>query len=339
MTISKASGPEAIRQLERAANQAEPKIARAMREGIQSLQARFSQQEIADMLENQGAEAVVAMMDQDVTNDALQPLSAAIAAAAMTGGETAAQVQETVTGARGQRVDFVFNTANPRVSEFARTQGSERIREVGNDIRAVTRQVVRDGINRGDNPRTTARRIRESIGLTARQEQSVANYRAALENGDREALNRALRDKRFDRSVLAAIDRDRPLSQDQIDRMVERYRARYVKYRSEVVGRTESTRAVQGAQHELMESYVDEGKIAREQIRRFWHTAMDERVRSSHRQIPALNADGVGQNEEFQTPLGPLMYPGDPSGTAANVAMCRCAVFSRVVSMELIEAA
>ena len=60
-------------------------------------------------------------------------------------------------------------------------------------------------------------------------------------------------------------------------------------------------------------------------------------MRNSHLQIPGLNESGRGQNEKFITPLGPLLYPADPDGTAANVINCRCAVFARIVSAGLLK--
>ena len=66
-------------------------------------------------------------------------------------------------------------------------------------------------------------------------------------------------------------------------------------------------------------------------VRRFWNTQGDERVRGSHMRIPRLNPKGRGLNSPFKTPLGDLLYPGDSQrGTAANVVNCRCFVETNV---------
>lgn len=151
------------------------------------------------------------------------------------------------------------------------------------------------------------------------------------------ALERKLRDRRFDGTVRRAVREGQRLSPAQIDRMVDRYRDRYIKYRSEVIARTEAIRAVQGGQQALLESYVADGRIARQQIRRFWHYSHDGRTRSSHRAIPGMNQEGVGMEEAFKTPLGPLKFPGDPNGRAENTINCRCTAFPRIVAPELME--
>lgn len=53
--------------------------------------------------------------------------------------------------------------------------------------------------------------------------------------------------------------------------------------------------------------------------RRFWQTADDERVRHTHRQVSAMNPDGVQLAEPFETPFGPRMNAPLEWG-------CRCKV-------------
>ena len=50
--------------------------------------------------------------------------------------------------------------------------------------------------------------------------------------------------------------------------MVERYRERYVKYRAEVIGRTEALRAVHAGNYEGYLQAIDEGAINREELQR-----------------------------------------------------------------------
>ena len=338
--IGKITGDEAEAALERVADKLEPRIARAFEESLNNLRGRVSEDRLVELIESGDISAIVnEVLGEQVTRDAFQSVSAAIAAAVYSGASAAADIQPSVIGPRGTEIRFVFNQANPRLAEFAQTQTATRVREISEDVRQVTRDVISEGATRGDNPRTTARRVRESIGLTRKQQGSVQNYRRMLETLDRDALERELRDRRFDSSVRRAIARGEPLPQDKIDRMVERYRSRYIKHRSEVIARTESIKSVQGAQHELIQSYIDEGLIEEDQIRRFWRHTKDNRTRDDHRLIASMNPNGVGHNEPFQTPLGPLMYPGDPNGLPENIVNCRCSAFVRVVSRELTQEA
>ena len=336
MVAKRLTRDEYLDRIESLASKNERQVGEAFLRAVRGIRDLATLEQVADALESGGETALLQLFDSPDVSNELQVLSAAIGGAVMDGGRIAAETQPAVTGPRGGRVSFVFNQANPRLASFAERQTTQRVREITEDVRGVVRDVVRDEALAGRNPRDTARRIRESIGLTRRQERAVANYRRLLENGDRAALERALRDRRFDSSVRRAVSGDRALSDDQIDRMVGRYRERYLRYRSETIARTETIRALSGANQEFLQGYIDSGEIDERQVRRFWHYTFDERTRAEHRQIPAMNPDGVGMNEPFQTPLGPLMFPGDPMGAVSNVANCRCSVYQRVISAELI---
>lgn len=335
--IEKLSGPEAVELLDKTARKMDPKIAQAFLDAMEGIRDRVNASQVASLLEQGRVDEVLAILSPELTEDALQGLQSAISQAVLDGGHAAAISQPPVIGVNSAPVSFVFNATNPELARYAQQITSTRIREISNGVREVARNVITEGVIRGDNPITTARKLRDTIGLTAKQSQAVDNYRRALENLDSNALKRGLRDRRSDGVITRAISNDKPLTPKQIESLVERYRKRYIKYRSNVIGRTESIRSVQGAQHALFQSYIDQGRIKEEQVRRFWHYTQDERTRNAHIQIPSMNEKGVGQNEPFQTPLGPLMFPGDPNGTVENVVQCRCACFVRVISLELLE--
>ena len=219
-----------------------------------------------------------------------------------------------------------FDQSNVRAVEMMALNRGQFIREVTESQRNSVYQAMSRGIRDGKNPREVARDFRDAIGLTPRQELAVANYRRGLESNDLSvSLNRALRDHRFDSTVRQAARDSKPLPAPQVDKMVGRYRDRYVKYRAEVVARTEGLRSVNEGAQELWEQVAEgESIIAENEIRRRWSISKDHRVRLWHRLIPALNPDGVRIKEPFRTPKGPLMYPGDPSGTADNTIQCRC---------------
>ncbi len=193
-------------------------------------------------------------------------------------------------------------------------------------------QAISRGFEEGLNPRGMARAFRDSIGLTQRQEQAVANYRTALEEGSSSSLDRKLRDARFDRTVRRSIEDGRPLTRPQVDRMVGRYRQRTLKYRSEVIGRTESLRATNGGQRDMLRAAVDEGDLRQDQLKREWNTAIDERVRDSH--SPMSGQEVTGTEIPFISGLGnELLYPGDPGAPAEDTVQCRCAVGTRIVKI------
>ena len=62
-------------------------------------------------------------------------------------------------------------------------------------------------------------------------------------------------------------------------------------------------------------------------MKREWVSAQDDRTRDTS-EADHVDADGqtVGMKEPFTVSGEKLMFPGDPSGSAANVINCRCAV-------------
>ena len=183
------------------------------------------------------------------------------------------------------------------------------------------------------NPREQARLFRNTIGLTESQEQAVRNFRRLLSAGrdgtpSTQALNRALSDGRFDRTVRRAIRQGDILSSAQVERMVDRYRERYVKYRAEVVARTEALRSVHEGTEEMYRQAIELGQFREDQLQRTWVTAGDERVRGSHR---ALNGEVRGLDGVWEAQGGTLRYPGDPNAPASESISCRCVLSTRVV--------
>jgi len=224
-------------------------------------------------------------------------------------------------------VTLDFDNVNERALAEMRRNQLRLIRQFSEKQRLATRQALQDGIRRGINPRDMAREFRRSIGLTDRQVRAVNNYRRMLEQLDSTALRRKLRDARFDRTFARAIKEGKGLSSDQIERMVGRYRDRYIKYRSEVIARTESLRAVHAGVDEMYQQAFDSGTLRPDALVRQWDTSKDDRVRSSHRTMDRQKRL-VGQT--FETGRGNQMrFPGDPEAPPSESVQDRCAVTTR----------
>ncbi|KFH18427.1 hypothetical protein ELZ19_06725 [Brucella abortus] len=225
------------------------------------------------------------------------------------------------------RIVVGFDQVNERAVAHMQRERLRLIREFTAEQRRATRAALVDGITRGLNPRDQARAFRQSIGLTERQQLAVQRYRSLLESGSSEALSRQLRDRRFDRTVARAARTGEPLTRAQVDRMVERYSDRYLRYRSEVIARTEALRAVHAGNDEMYRQAVESGHVAQEQLQRTWVTARDERVRHSH---SALGGQTRGLDEVWEAAGGVLRYPGDPEAPASETVQCRCALATRI---------
>lgn len=280
---------------------------------------------------------VAELLEQGRLDEAVRLLDAATAAnfarfTAATTGAYIASAQSTADEVfRELRLAVNFDQTNDFAVQQIRQNNLRLVNEFSSAQRDATYQALNRGVREGLNPRVQARQFRDSIGLTARQELAVANYRRALEQGDRSALTRALRDRRSDRSVLRAIEAGRPLPADRIDSLVERYRTRYIRYRSEVIARTEALRSVNEGNYELWRQSVADGFVDERRIRRSWVVTRDGRLRDSHAQVPVLNEGGVGLRERFLTGNGNLLlHPGDAQAPASDTVQCRCSVVTRL---------
>lgn len=230
-------------------------------------------------------------------------------------------------------VTIGFNPSLPRASEKIQQNKFEFVVGFTNAQREATQTALSAAFLEGHGPVKTARVFRDSIGLTDFQLQAVANYQRLLEMGDSQALDRALRDRRFDSSVERAIRGDEPLGAERINRMVDRYRERFLKLRAETIARTEGLRAMGLARQEALIQMVELTGIDPNDVTRTWHATKDHRVRDTHGGPGGLDGQVVGINESFVSSSDArLMFPGDTSlgAPAEEVINCRCVVTHKI---------
>lgn len=247
---------------------------------------------------------------------------------------TSVDISFTQTGASTANViaaitesQIFFDQTEPLAVQAMRANRAKLVREFTFEQRQATQEAIIDGIRRGLNPRAQALNFRDSIGLTRRQQQAVNNFRNMLENRDSNVLTRQLRDRRFDSTISRAIETDKPLTKQQISTMVQRYQERYIKYRGEVIGRTEALRSVHEANDIMFRQAIGNGDLNSDDIERQWVVTRDSRLRDSH-SLMAGQRRPVG--EPFLTGNGnTLMHPGDPNAPASDVIQCRCSVITR----------
>lgn len=304
-------------------DQQEARIAVIFRTAISDLKSELDLDELADLIE-QGR--VNEAMDR--LQYAAEQLGSASNVAFITAGQS---TSDFLRGANVARV--VFNAVNLNAVAAMQATRLELIREFTAEQRKAASMALVSGVEAGTNPIAAARNFRDSVGLTSTQWTHVASYRAALERvgfdpqAAENALGRALRDGRTDRSVMAAARAGRPLPADKIDMMVRRYTERYVKHRAEVIGRTEALRAVNQGNEEAYRQAIAAGEINADQLRREWRTRLDGRERKTHM---LLNGQVKGWGESWVTENGEIKYPGDPDAPAAETIQCRCALLTRI---------
>lgn len=217
---------------------------------------------------------------------------------------------------------IAFDPTNPRAAALIADSRARLMRELSAQQQASILQAVARVVNRGGGTQEIGRAFRDSIGLTTQQEAYVASYREQLSSLDSRALDRALRDSRYDSRLNRAISIDRPLTQRQIDTMVDRYRARAVMARADTIARTEALTGYSQARDESLRQMMQQTRLNSDRVLRVWHATHDDRVRDWHLSMEGQRAS---VDEPFIDGLGnAVMYPGDPSAPPETRINCRC---------------
>ena len=307
-------------------------------------------QAIADVANNADFERVVDAMNRgDIANAlravhldaaAFRPLDRAVAETFTGGGVASTDGLPTLRDPSGSRLVVGFNVRNPDAEAWLQNHSAELVREIVDDQRQAIRETLTTGMARGVNPRSVAldlvgrrgasgSRVGGVVGLTSSQADWVRAYRDELA-GDNPlaALERKLRDKRFDRTVRRYAKLGEPIPAELREKMVAAYKSRALRFRAEALARTEAMAALGESRKQAMQQAVASGALREELITKVWRSARDKRVRDTH---AAMDGQVVKLNEKFRSPGGALLdFPGDPSAPVGEVVNCRCAFETHV---------
>ncbi len=189
-----------------------------------------------------------------------------------------------------------FDGVNPRAVEWARAKSATLVQQVSETFKETVRTVIAEGIDEGITVRETARRLREDLGLTRSQSQSVRNFRRRL--------------------VEQGVPRE------TVQARTGRFASKVLRRRSLNIARTETIDAAFQGRQELWLQARDRGLIDEQTVRRRWIVTPDDRLdRRICLPMPGLPENqNVGLQELFTTGdgrqvLGPTAHP-----------QCRCDV-------------
>lgn len=305
------------KRLEELIGRLEPRMARRYRQVMQRVRSQRTLAQLEAALEG----GTIGTLLDDIEVAAKRLAEQSGAARALVAGEVSEYL--------GKNLDRLvsYDGSNPRaVAALARNR-LDLIQGLTTDQREAVGEALRIGHQLGYNPRKTAIAIRDSIGLTVEQTGWVANYRRALERNSRKALGYELRDARGDKAVEAAISRGTPLSQDRIDKLVDRYYSGVLRYRSETIARTETIRNAHEAHDEAYQQAIDDGHVDEDRLQQKWHTG--PRARAWHQ---TMNGQLRRWGQSFVSGKGTaIRRPGDPDAGASECANCNCGRSVRVL--------
>lgn len=317
-------------------DQYEPRIAAAFREAIEAIRSTVILARVVERLER--GDVAGALDALQIDKEAFSLLEIALQEAFTAGGAGIVAELPRITDPNGNRIVFSFGVRNYSAEQILRELSASMVTHIANDQREGIRFALQQGLSRGQNPRSTAldiigrqnpvtrRREGGIIGLTRHQIEFIERARANLASGDpklmRQYLSLATRDKRFDRSVTAAINAGKPVPVDMLTKIIGRLSDRNLKLRGEMLARTETMMALGSAREEGVRQQINSGKVQVQDVTKTWRTAGDKRVRHTHQ---ALNGKSVGVDESFTSLSGAsLRFPGDPRAPISEISGCRC---------------
>ena len=319
-----------------------PEIRKAFLGSISDVTSTTVLQSVVDAIEAGDIEQ--AFRSLGYSQAAMRPVTQMIERAFETGGVTVAgsAFPKRVSAPGGGTTVFRFDVRNSRAEAWLRDHSSDFVSRIGEETRTVIRDTVTAGVEAGRNPRNialdiigrvdpaTGRRVGGVVGLTQQQAAAVRRVREELASGERDQMmnyfNRVRRDKRFDRTVMKAINDGRPVDADTLGKIANRYSDSLLQLRGENIARTEALQSLNQSADMAMRQAIDEGLINNGDVTKEWDASGDKRVRPTH---AAMDGQRKGMDEPFTSPSGAqLMFPGDSSlgAGAEEVINCRCIV-------------
>lgn len=275
------------RTLHRLADAAYPALRREILAAFQALAQQVPRAELAALVAAQHTEAVLAVLD-----DALGTVATTLRTGVV--GTLLEQVALDAA-ARTPAVGLAtrFNVHDPEALQSIRQRIGDRITAISDTTRQSVRGILQRAFESGTPLVQQITAIAETVGLTPRQAASVARYQEGLRQSDTPpAQQTALVHRRIE-----ALKRQR----------------------AEVIARTEGIDAAISGQEERWNQMARNGFLDVTTARRFFVVTPDDRLCLICRQVPGLNAQGVGLRQEFQTPIGARHAP-------PIHVQCRCAV-------------
>jgi F like protein len=197
-------------------------------------------------------------------------------------GEAMAKAGKALTVPSDLGVGLRFDLTNPRAVDFIRRRAAELVTRVTDDTRLVLRELIDRAFGEGIPPAKLARLIEQHIGLLPKHAVAAENFRIRL-----------LADGK---------------AQAQVDKLVERYTKKLLRYRATNIARTEIMTASNRGQDELWRQRAEKGLLDLSSAKRVWIASDPCPI------CTELDGQEAGFNETF--PGGYDMPPIHPS--------CKC---------------
>lgn len=273
--------------LDRLAARLEPKLREAFLAAVTATQAAVDLEALALALETAGAgaaEVALKLAELEQALGRLRPvITQAFTRAAEIAVEQLGQVGATVT----------FDAANPRAAAWAADHAANLVVEITDAQRQAIRALIqRAQLAEGETWESVARQLRDVVGLTERQAQAVARFRAELVSDG--------------------------VGAKKVDQRAAKYAAAQLAARAETIARTEIQTATYQGQLEAWQQGMEQGELDPARTSRVWLVRDDDRLDTEV--CEPMDEQRRAWDKPFRTGDGRslMMPPAHPR--------CRCAV-------------
>lgn len=209
---------------------------------------------------------------------------------------------------------IAFDHLSPKVIDGIRTLESEAINTLKGDVKEITRTYIENGLRDGKAPAAVARELRSVIGMAPNQAAAVDNFESMLRAGDKEALTRVLRDKRYDRAIDKAFADD-GLTEAQIKTMTSAYKRKMIAYNANLNATTHTRDAYKLGQSLSWQDADAKGVIPEgfQAVKTWIHLDGQAHPRPEHE---AMNGETVPADENYSN--------GDSYAGEGDPWNCKC---------------
>lgn len=282
--IQKAVDRRTLARLERLARQMEPALRSAFLAAIRDAKSNITLQLVEQALRAIDPAAAIRAATGGLEFERMRDTLADIVEAS---GNITTQALARTTGT----LLASFDMTNPYAAQYARSEVGRLISGITQSTQEGIQRLIERGIVEGIDVRTSARQIRNMVGLTGQQADWVMNYEMRL-------LDRGIGD---------------------IDAKVERYANKLIRQRANTISRTETLDATNSGQQAAWKAAQDQGFLDKD-VRVTWIVARDERLCEVCAPMPMME-------ENRNVKVGGFFTTGDgrritrPQETHPN---CRC---------------
>lgn len=316
--------------------QFEPLVRKAFLDAIADISSNIVLRRIVERLEKGDISGAIDAMF--IEEAAFNPLEEALRQAFNAGGVDTVSTMPALKDPEGHTVVIRWDARNVVAENWLRDHSASLVSGLVADQVESIRTALTESLARGDNPtkaaksivgpvnRATGKREGGIIGLAAAQAQFVQSARDELLSGDtgmlRNYLDRGRRDRRFDRTVMKALNEQNPLPADVVDRIVNRYSAGLLKLRADTIALNETFNAMAAAKDIAFRQQIENGNLSADIVTKTWRHTPQEHPRAQH---VAMRGQKVRYDQPFVAPDGTLiMYPHAPGIPARHKIGCKC---------------